>query len=143
MGSIRQIKGVKKMKNISVLIIEDSVYSADLNVRELKKAGYAVAFKIVSSETSMKEAFNESKYDLILSDNSMPNFNALKALEVRNDEDSNIPFIIVSEDMSKSDIEKAFQEGCSAFVAKETLAELRNIVIDVFKNPLAGIRIGI
>jgi len=131
------------MKNISVLIIEDSVYSADLNVRELKKAGYTVAYKIVSGEASMKEAFNESKYDLILSDNSMPNFNALKALDVRNAEDRKTPFIIVSEDISKSDIEKAFQAGCSAFVAKETLTELRNVVAEVLKNPFAGIRVGI
>lgn len=122
------------MTNISVLIVEDSFYSADLNVRELKKAGYTVQYQIVSSGQSMKSALKESKWDLIISDNSMPDFSALKALEVRNCMGINIPFMIVSEDICQHDIDKAFEAGCSAFIAKENLTELRKIVTDVLEN---------
>ncbi len=121
------------MTKISVLVVEDSFYSADLNIRELKKSGYTVHSQLVSSEQSMKKALKESKWDLILSDNSMPNFSALKALEVRNYTDRNIPFIIVSEDISQHDIDKAFEEGCAAYLAKEDLTELREVVTDVLK----------
>jgi len=132
-----------EMKEISVLIVEDSIYSADLNIREIKKAGYDVSYQIISSGQSMKTAINKCQWDLIISDNSMPNFNALKALEIRNEANGDIPFIIVSEDISKSDIDKAFQEGCTAFVAKEKLTELRNVVVDVLANGSTGIKIGI
>ena len=131
------------MPDLSVLVVEDSVYSADLNIRELKKAGYTVHGRIVSNRQSLEAALNESKWDLIISDNSMPDFSALKALQIRNDADRSIPFIIVSEDIRRSDIDKAFEWGCSAFVAKEKLTELRKIVIEVLKNKLRGIRIGI
>lgn len=119
------------MTELSVLVVEDSFYSADLNIRELKKAGYTVQYLMVSSGQPMKKALKENKWDLIISDNSMPDFSALKALALRNCEDRNIPFIIVSEDISQHDIDKAFEEGCCAYIAKENLAELRKIAADV------------
>lgn len=121
------------MHEISALVVEDSIYSADLDIRELKKAGYTVSYRIVSSGPAMKNACEERKWDLIISDNSMPNFSALKALEIRNDTDQGIPFIIVSEDISRNDIKKAFEEGCTAYVAKENLTELRKIVSKLLK----------
>lgn len=119
------------MKQISVLIIEDSIYSADLNVRELKKAGFTVRHQMVSSGQPMQNALKEGKWDLIISDNSMPNFNALKALEIRNCADQNIPFIIVSEDICQRDIDKALKEGCTSYLAKENLTELRKVAADI------------
>lgn len=122
------------MAEISVLIVEDSFYSADLDVRELKKAGFTVRPKMVSSGQAMKDALKDEKWDLIISDNSMPNFNALKALEIRNDMGADIPFVIVSEDISQNEIDKAFEKGCTAFVAKEKLTELRKVAADVLKG---------
>lgn len=122
---------VIKMKEISVLIVEDSIYSADLNVRELKKAGFTVSHKMVSGGQPMQNALKEDKWDLIISDNSMPNFNALKALEIRNCENKNIPFVIASEDICQRDINKAFEEGCTAYVTKENLTELRKVAMDI------------
>lgn len=122
------------MTEISVLVVEDSFYSADLNIRELKKADYKVRYQIVSSGQSMKNALNDDKWDLIISDNSMPNFSALKALEIRNYNDINIPFIIVSEDIRQTDIDKAFKEGCSAYITKENLTELRKVAPEVLRK---------
>ena len=121
------------MTKISVLVVEDSFYSADLNIRELKKTGCTVHYQMVSSGKSMESALKESKWDLIISDNSMPNFSALKSLEIRNCMDMNIPFIIVSEDISQHDIDKALEEGCAAYISKEDLTELRKIAADVLK----------
>lgn len=119
------------MKQISVLIIEDSIYSADLNIRELKKAGFMVRHQMVSGGQPMRNALKEEKWDLIISDNSMPNFSALKALEIRNGADKNIPFIIVSEDICRRDIDKAFEEGCTAYIEKMNLTELRKVAGDI------------
>lgn len=70
---------------------------------------------------------------MIISDNSMPNFSVLKALEIRNCADKNVPFIIVSEDICQRDIDKAFEEGCSAYVTKENLTELKKVAMDVLR----------
>jgi two-component system sensor histidine kinase UhpB len=121
------------MNEISVLIVEDSFYSADLNVRELKKAGFTIRHQLVSSGQSMQNALKEGKWDLIISDNSMPNFSTLKALEIRNCVDTNVPFIIVSEDICQRDIDRAFEEGCTAYFAKENLTELRKVATDALR----------
>ena len=123
------------MVRISVLIVEDSYYSADLNLREIKKAGFQVyCHQLVCSAKAMEEALKEKDWDLIVSDNSMPGFNALGALSIRNRESRETPFIIVSEDILPRDIETAFAEGCSAFVFKEALPTLRKVVGEIFKN---------
>jgi CheY-like chemotaxis protein len=123
------------MTEISVLVVEDSFYSADLNVRELKKADFTVRrYQMVSSGQSLRQALEDGKWDLILSDHSMPNFSALKALEIRNRESRDIPFIIVSEDISRKEIEDALKDGCTAYVSKENLIELRTIAADILKN---------
>lgn len=119
------------MKEISVLIVEDSIYSADINVRELKKAGFTVHYQMVSNEQAMGNALKKNRWDLIISDNSMPNLNALRAIEIRNCADRSIPFIIVSEDICQRDIDKAFEKGCTAYVTKESLTELRKVVVDI------------
>ncbi len=122
------------MVEIAVLLVEDSIYSADLNLREIRKAGIAVCrHKMVTGEESMRDALKEGGWDLIISDNSMPNFSALKALEIRNSVDKSIPFIIVSEDIRRKDIKLAFEEGCYAFVPKEELPKLREIVRAVLR----------
>lgn len=122
------------MTEISVLIVEDSIYSADLNVRELKKAGFTVHHQMVSGGPSMQKALAARKWDLIITDNSMPNFSALKALEIRNRADRSIPLIIVSEDISRKEIEQAFAEDCTAYVPKEQLTDLRKVAADILNK---------
>jgi CheY-like chemotaxis protein len=112
------------MKQINVLIVEDSIYSADLNVRQLRKAGYTVQYQVVSSGRAMQEALKDKHWDIILSDNSMPGFDALRAIEIRNHKACEVPFIIVSEYISEKDIDRAIREGCSAYIAKENIDTL-------------------
>lgn len=109
------------MKQINVLLVEDSIYSADLNVRELKRAGFFVKHLVVASRGAMQKALGDKPWDLILSDNSMPSFNALEALELRNQLGKEIPFVIVSEDIAEKDVEKAKEKGCDAYISKEYL----------------------
>jgi len=128
------------MKHISVLIVEDSIYAADLNIREIKKAGFTVNHIRVVNGKIMLEALQESKWDIILSDNSMPNFDALKALEIRNIFDRDIPFIIVSEYVSDKDIITAMDNGCNAYITKENLMELRKIMQFLYNIKESGVK---
>ena len=112
------------MKQIDVLVVEDSFYSADLSIRVLRKAGFNVRYKIASSSITMREALKDRHWDLILSDNNMPGFDALQAIEIRNQSGSPAPFVIVSEYIQEIDIRKAMEKGCCAYIAKEDLDKL-------------------
>jgi response regulator of citrate/malate metabolism len=123
------------MKQIDVLIVEDSFYSADLNVREIKKAGFKIQYQIVASKKAMQEALRNKQWDIILSDNYMPGFSALQALEVRNQENCKTPFIIVSEVMLDKDIKTAIEGGCHSYITKECLNMLGQQMKEIFEIP--------
>ena len=116
---------------INVLIIEDSYYSADLNVREIRRAGFNVQHQIIASKKAMQKALRDRQWDIILSDNQMPDFDALQALEVRKEEGCLTPFIIVSEDMLEKDIKKALDSGCTAYISKEYLDRLGHQIQEI------------
>jgi response regulator of citrate/malate metabolism len=123
------------MKQIDVLIVEDSFYSADLNIREIKKAGFKIQYQIVASKKAMQEALRYKQWDIILSDNYMPGFSALQALEVRNQENCKTPFIIVSEVMLDKDIKTAIEGGCHRYITKECLNMLGQQVKEIIEFP--------
>ncbi|HWQ78066.1 MAG TPA: response regulator [Anaerovoracaceae bacterium] len=121
-------------KSIQVLIVEDSKYCADLNVRELKRGGFDVSWKRVETEEAMSEMLNRNQWDIILSDHSTPYFNAVQALFTRNRISPNTPFIIVSEDVSPENIRFAMENGCCAYLLKENLHQLAILVKKIIER---------
>lgn len=122
------------MKKLNVLIIEDSIYAADINIRQIKRSGFMVEHTIVTNSSSMKTELEKQKWDLILSDNSMPNFNAIRALQERNLVDRTVPFIIVSEQITQEELNIAYSNGCNGFIPKEDLSQLGALVTYLFKE---------
>lgn len=119
-------------------MVEDSVYSADLNVRELKRSGFAVCSEVAAGSGAMEEALAKGRWDVILCDNSMPGFDALRAIEIRNRLAYGVPFIIVSEDISREDVLKAMEEGCCAYLAKKDLNLLGKLVQNILERAVQG-----
>ena len=119
------------MKNIRVLIVEEFKYIADLNVLELKRGGFVVDSQHVYSEDAMRCALNKNQFDIILSDNSTPHFNAIQALFIRNELSPRTPFIIVSEDVEPESIKFAMKNRCCAYLLKENLHQLAILVRNV------------
>lgn len=119
------------MQEIKVLIVEEFKYIADLNVLELKRGGFLVDSQFVSSEESMIHALEQKDWDIILSDNSTPHFNAIQALFTRNKISPRTPFIIVSEDVSPESIKFAMKNGCCAYLLKENLHQLAILVRNI------------
>ncbi len=122
------------MSKINVLIVEEFKYIADLNVLELRRGGFEVEAQYVCSEEAMKKALVENDFDIILSDHSTPHFNALHALFIKNMLSPEIPFIIVSEDVSPEVISFAMKNGCCAYLVKENLHQLGILVKHILKR---------
>ena len=83
-------------RKLSVLIIEDNQHDAELTVNHLSEAGYDISFLCVDTADGMKAALNNQKWDLILSDYSMPEFDVPSAIEIYHEAGIDIPFIIIS-----------------------------------------------
>ncbi|HET9906555.1 MAG TPA: response regulator, partial [Anaerolineales bacterium] len=111
-------------KPLRVLILEDSEDDSLLLLRELKRSGYEVEFERVDTASAMRSALTRKTWDLILSDYSMPDFNAPKALELLKTSELDLPFIIVSGTIGEETAVAALKAGANDFLVKGKFSRL-------------------
>ena len=80
---------------LKVLIVEDRPEDAELMVRELERSGFQVEWDRVDTEADYGARLRP-ELDVILSDYNIPQFGALRALELLREHDLSTPMIIVS-----------------------------------------------
>ena len=79
-----------------VLLTEDVGADAELEVRELKRAGLRFQHRIADTEGSFSAALQEFAPDVILSDFSMPGFDGMAALANASEVSPENPLIILA-----------------------------------------------
>lgn len=109
---------------LRVLLVEDSDDDAQLVVRELRRNGYEVLYERVETQAAMQQALVEKTWDLILCDYSLPQFNAMQALQVRKESGLDIPFLIVSGTIDEEHAVTALKAGANDFLVKGKFARL-------------------
>ena len=108
-------------KILSVLIVEDSEDDCLLLLHELRKGGYHPEYKRVDTEIAMVEAIEKGKWDIIISDYAMPQFNGLAALKISQRYKPDIPFIIVSGIIGEDVAVEAMKAGAHDYLMKGNL----------------------
>ena len=109
---------------LRVLLVEDSPTDAKLVVHALRGMGRAVASERVEDAASMRAALGRERWDVVISDWSMPTFSALAALAVLKEMQIDVPFIIVSGTIGEELAVEAIRAGASDYVLKDRLARL-------------------
>ncbi len=111
-------------KPLKVLIVEDVEDDALLMVRELRCGGYEPEFEIVETAEAMDTALGKNSWDIIISDYSLPGFNALAALNIVKDKGLDLPFIIVSGTIGEETAVECMRAGAHDYLMKGKLARL-------------------
>jgi diguanylate cyclase (GGDEF)-like protein/PAS domain S-box-containing protein len=109
---------------IRVLFTEDVASDAELELRELKRAGLRVAHRVVDTEESFQQALREFAPDIILSDFSMPGFDGMAALAIAREVTPDTPFIFVSGTIGEEYAIRALKSGATDYVLKTNLVRL-------------------
>ena len=82
------------MKNpLRILHVEDSPKDAELVKAILEEAGIACDTLRVETRADYVSALEQSRFDLILGDYTMPGFDGLSALKIAQEKCSDVPFI--------------------------------------------------
>ena len=115
-------------KSINILVIEDSLEDHELIIRRLNKEGYAVYSERVETEKKYMEVLKRGKWDIVISDNSLPNFNAIRALDITRSEYPFLPFIIVSGTIGEEAAVEAMKKGANDYLNKNDLARLVPVI---------------
>jgi PAS domain S-box-containing protein len=111
-------------KPLRVLVVEDSEDDAYFLVRELKKNGFEPVFERVESEQGMIDALNKQRWDIVISDHSVPGFGSLQALEVIKQKKIDIPFIVLSGTIGEEVAVNVMKAGANDYVMKGKLTRL-------------------
>jgi PAS domain S-box-containing protein len=119
---------------LRVLLVEDSEDDALLAVRELARGGYKPTWERVQDRDAMREALRRTPWDVVISDWSMPQFNALAALAVVKESGIDVPFIIASGTIGEETAVEALHAGADDFLLKGNLARMNPAVERVLRE---------
>ncbi len=120
-------------KRLRVLILEDSARDAELIVRELRNFGYDPNWSRVDTEEDYRSQVT-ADLGLIIADYALPQFDALSALAIVQEQGLSTPFIIVSGTISQETAVSAMKQGAADFVLKDRLARLGPAVANALRQ---------
>jgi PAS domain S-box-containing protein len=104
-------------------MVEDSLEDADLVMRQVRLAGYEADGCRVDTEAEYLAKLVPD-LDVILSDYSLPQFSAPRALELVHQSGFDIPFIIISGTIGEDTAVAAMRQGASDYLLKDRLTRL-------------------
>ena len=109
---------------IKILVLEDNPNDADLLDRELKRSGLSFTSEIVRTREEFENALQSFNPDIILSDYSLPAFDAGAAFRIKQNTNPHIPFIIVSGIIGEENAVELIKEGVTDYAPKNKLVTL-------------------
>jgi two-component system cell cycle sensor histidine kinase/response regulator CckA len=111
-------------RQLRVLLVEDSEDDALLVLRELGRAGYELDHERVETRDALVAALEQSDWDFVLSDFSLPGFDGVEALRLVRERLPDVPFILVSGAMGEDLAVAAMRAGAQDYILKDSLARL-------------------
>lgn len=109
---------------LNILLVEDSETDADLLIRFLKKQGIDFSYTRVWNKDDFEKAIKETKIDIIIADNTLPQFSGMEAFRILKNENSNTPFIMVSGTVTEDVLTEYAKEGIDDYFMKDNLLRL-------------------
>jgi signal transduction histidine kinase/FixJ family two-component response regulator len=114
---------------IRLLVVDDSPDDAELVSVELRAAGLTVEYHRVETAQAMNEALLRGRWDAIIADYKMPGFGCLEALQLIQQRDVDLPFIVVSGAIGEETAVEAMRAGAHDYVLKQNLTRLPAAVL--------------
>lgn len=112
------------IRSIRVLIVEDNADDAYLAVRELEKAGYKVDSYRCDDSVVFMEKLSSERWDLVISDYSLPGFSGIHVLEMVKELTPETPCIMVTGQMGEEFAVEAMRAGARDYILKGTWSRL-------------------
>ena len=109
---------------LKVLFVEDVIIDAELIQHEIEKNKIFYSHVLVDNRAKYIEYLKDFEPDLIISDYSLPQFDGMTALLLRNELAPLIPFILVTGSVNEEVAVECMKEGADDYVLKENLSRL-------------------
>jgi DNA-binding response OmpR family regulator/anti-sigma regulatory factor (Ser/Thr protein kinase) len=111
-------------KPLRVLIVEDARDDVDLLVRALERSGYHPSYEQVETAPAMRAALCREEWDVVVADYSLPGFSGPDALSVLKEQALDLPFIILSGQVSEEVAVEVMRLGAHDYIPKGKMTRL-------------------
>lgn len=111
-------------KPLRILFAEDNKSDVEIAKRLITKAGISFVDRVVESKEDFIDALNELNPDIILCDYSMPRFDGMRALLLRQELAPLIPFILVTGSINEEVAVECMKAGADDYVIKQNIIRL-------------------
>jgi diguanylate cyclase (GGDEF)-like protein/PAS domain S-box-containing protein len=115
-------------ENLRILVLEDVPSDAELEIRELRRAGIQGEWRRVETEAEFRAALDSFAPEVVLADYSLPSWNGMKALKVVRELRPDLPFIIVTGSIDEETAAACIKSGADDYILKERLGRLPHAV---------------
>jgi len=109
---------------LRALIVEDNEDDALLMVKTLEAGGFAPEYTRIETAEAMRRALEEGSWELVLADYNMPHFSGPAALRVLKESGQDLPFIVVSGNVTEEQAVEMMRQGAHDFILKQDLVRL-------------------
>ncbi|MBA4321947.1 MAG: hypothetical protein C0408_03945, partial [Odoribacter sp.] len=117
-------------KILKILFVEDLITDAELIWHEIKKNKIAFKKLLVDNKVDFIEGINTFDPDIIISDYSMPQFDGMNALIIRNELAPLIPFILVTGSVNEEVAADCIKTGADDYILKSNLTRLVPAIVN-------------
>ncbi|MEJ7586549.1 MAG: PAS domain S-box protein [Ferruginibacter sp.] len=109
---------------LKILMLEDSEDDAEIVLQLLKKTSLRFESRLVMNKADFLLALHQFNPDIILSDNSLPQFSATEALEIIHQRGLQLPFILITGTVSDEFAANIIKLGADDYILKDRLVRL-------------------
>ena len=109
---------------IRALIVDDDLADVELYLQELKKAQFAISADVVKTRADFLERLQKERYDVVLADTDAADWTGLEALALLQEQEQEIPFILVTKTLETDLVDEFMRNGASDCVDKARLVRL-------------------
>lgn len=125
-------------KKLNILILEDNPTDAELITYALRKEGMQFESMWVDNRADFVAALTKNTFDIILSDNSLPQFEAREAVQIVRSMLPDMPFILVTGTVHEDFIISIMKLGIDDYILKDRLKRLPSAIENALQNRQAA-----
>jgi DNA-binding NtrC family response regulator len=121
------------LDTLRLLLVEDKLNDAALEIWQLRKAGFLVSADVVDSLDRFEEAIQANRYDLVLADFKLSGFTGMDVLAKLKKRAADVPLIVVTGATGEDLAVDCMKQGAADYVLKdrpETLTRAVRLALD-------------
>ena len=114
---------------VLILYLEDNPRDAELVRDNLQQIALPHELRIARNRTEYEAALAQTRFDLILSDYSQPDYDGMAALALAREKQPDVPFILITGALGEEQAVDCMLRGATDFVIKQRLNRLAPAVL--------------